>query len=269
MQDFWFRSSPTDAFHSRSYGQQYSQVDSEIIRPRSSFWDWGYFLRAAVCSERIDLMVRGQDSKRPTSDWVSDKLSHAQRLSETVLLQKRLPSQPSSPQQSTTTSGSSLTLCPSSSSRVSFGKFLNDGPRDGKPADTRTPSVRTEDFPKNEKEAQRSGPPIPNTPQTSTVAQSISTLDKTGVGQNPQTASNPSFGQSPISIQPSALPLLSLPLLSHCTSSILYPSSIILPKPVSLARERPTLSPPPQPKPTPAPAPRPTGWFQTFRKKWL
>jgi hypothetical protein len=265
MLDFWFRPSPTGASHSRSYGQQYSQVDSEIIRPRSSLWDWEYFLRAAVSSERIDLMVRGQDSKRPTSDWVSDKPGHPQRLSETVLLQKRLPSQLSSPQQSTTKSETSLTPCPS---HVSFGKSSNDGPSDGKPADTRTSSVRTEGFPKNEKEAQRSGTPIPNTPQTSTSAQNISTLEKTGVGQNLQTASNPSLGQPPISIQPSTLSFV--PLLSDCTPSTLSPSPIILPKPVLLARERPTLSPPPPgPRPTPAPAPRPTGWSQTFRKKWL
>jgi hypothetical protein len=84
MLDFWFRPSPTGAFHARSYGQHYSQVDSEIIRPQSNLWEWEHFFQAVVSSEAIDLMVQGQDSKRPTSDWVSDKSSHLQRLSEIV-----------------------------------------------------------------------------------------------------------------------------------------------------------------------------------------
>jgi hypothetical protein len=82
--DFWFRPSSTGAFPSRSYGQRYAHVDSQIIRPRSSVWEWGYVLQAAVSSEGIDLMIRALGPKLPSQDWVSDELDHLQRLTEIV-----------------------------------------------------------------------------------------------------------------------------------------------------------------------------------------
>jgi len=158
----------------------------------------------------------------------------------------------------------------SRSPHASSMRLPNEGSRAGRPADSPTPSTQTEGstqtkgFNRKGKELQLSWSSTLSTSQMPTAVQTTSTsVEKTGVGQNLQIASN--FGQPLISTQPI------LPDIPECTS-VLSPSSNNLPTPVSLARvPQPLLPLPVGSRPTRTPPPRPTGWFRPLRKyygKW-